>query len=68
MTIPIPRPSASGRRASMREFRRALVVLLHGIGDDDHTMAAVLHVSVRTVANLRREEGLPVHRKPRARQ
>ncbi|MFC3833948.1 MULTISPECIES: hypothetical protein [Deinococcus] len=68
MTPPIPLPGGHGHRASLREFRKTLVVLLHGIGDDDHTIAALLGVCTRTVANLRREEGLPVNRKPRQHQ
>lgn len=55
--------TASGRRAATIAGRKALVRLLHGLGEDDHAMAAQLQVSVRTVANIRRELGLPVHRK-----
>lgn len=55
--------TASGRRAASVAGRKTLVRLLHGLGEDDHAMAAQLQVSVRTVANIRRELGLPVHRK-----
>lgn len=65
MNLPKYLMTPAGRRAHTASFRKLMVQALHLLGQDDHTMAEILGVSVRTVANARREAGLHVHRKKR---
>lgn len=44
-------------------LRQLCIEALHADGCTDHHMAALLGVSVRTIANERRVLGLPVNRK-----
>lgn len=67
MKLPARLLTAAGRRAHTASFRKLMVRAMHTIGEDDHAIAEFLGVSIRTVANARREAGLPVNRKRRCR-
>lgn len=65
MKMPAHLKTAAGRRAYTASFRKLMVKVMHLLGEDDHAIAEALGVSVRTVANARREAGLAVNRKSR---
>lgn len=67
MKLPASLATAAGRRAYTALSRKLLVRAMHMTGEDDHAIAEFLGVSIRTVANARREAGLSVNRKRRGR-